>query len=214
MPVRGFVYGLEHAGEIRYVGKTETTLARRLRRHLREASVATPGKRHVFDWIRSVAYDVNIVTLEKNPFDLGEAERAWIATLRRYGCALTNVAEGGNGAVVYGRTPWNKGKKGVSAETSAMMAASARARIRTPHTEESREKISEALKGHPKLIESGRRCGLMMAGRQFTKESRRKAADSNRKLWQNYTPEERQRRCDAIREGIAKAKARQGGDAR
>lgn len=214
MKHRGYIYGLAHKGEIRYVGKSTRSLRQRLTRHLREARLSIPGKRHVFDWMRSVDFDVQIVELERDPHDLGEAERAWVATCRLYGCDLTNISEGGNGPVVYGRTPWNKGRKGVSPETSARMSAAARARKDRPrHTEESRRKLSNALKGKEALRENGRRMMALMNGRQHTPEARRKAGDTNRRLWQNYTPEERQRRCDAIREGKARARAARGGDA-
>ena len=211
----GAIYGLAHEGTIRYVGRTKLRLSSRLLRHLREARDSDPGKRHVFDWIRSVGFRVDIVLLEKDPPDLNQAEKAWIATLRRYGCDLTNIAEGGAGAAVRGRTPWNKGRKGVAPETRAKMSAAARARThRPPVTEETRRKRSAALKGHPKLIESGRRIGLMMGGRQFTEESRRKAGESNRLRWQNYTPEERAKLGEAISLGKQRAKlVRQGGDA-
>lgn len=159
----GFVYGLAHAGEIRYVGKTKRSLSSRLRRHLREAAKSEPGKRHVFDWMRSVGFDVEIISLERDPIDLGEAERAWIATLRRYGCRLTNIAEGGAGVIVRGRVPWNKGRSGVSAETSARMAVSARARGGHPHTEESRRKLSEGRKGADWIREAGRKGGFAKA---------------------------------------------------
>lgn len=160
---KGFIYGLSCDGQVRYVGKTTSTLRSRLLRHIREARSSSPGARHVFDWIRSVGYDIEIVSLEKDPPDLGAAEAAWIATLRAYGCDLTNVAAGGNGAVVYGRTPWNKGKRGVSEETRKRMSESARKRGGHPHTAESRRKLSEGRKGTEWIREAGRKGALARA---------------------------------------------------
>ncbi len=218
MSERGFIYGLSHDGNIRYVGKTKGSLSYRLRRHLREARATEPGRRHVFDWIRSVGYGIEIVNLEQDPADLGEAERAWIATARRYGCDLTNGTEGGNGAVIYGRTPWNKGHKGVSPETSARMSEAAKARPRVPRTKEARDKYMATIAakgeyGHEQRQAAGRLGGLKLGGSQFTAESRRKAGESNRKRWQSYTDEEVRARRTAMREGKARARALRGGDA-
>lgn len=206
--MKGFVYGLSHGGEIRYVGRSTRSLRTRLSRHLREARQSEAGKRHVFDWIRSVGFDVQIVKLEQDPFDLDAAERAWIDTLRRYGCQLTNVAAGGVGVVMYGRVPWNKGMRGVSDETRARMSESARARDDRPiWSDERRRQMSEFMKTSPQaraMREKGRT--TQRATQMHTPDARRKAGAANKKRWANYTSEERQARGDAIRAGIARAK--------
>jgi hypothetical protein len=89
------IYGLAFDGEIRYVGKTTHSPRTRLRRHVDEAHLGTT---HVSRWIRSLPRDPDVVVLEKEHVgSIDEAERAWIALLRRYGCRLTNMTDGGDG---------------------------------------------------------------------------------------------------------------------
>lgn len=161
-----FIYGLAHSGEIRYVGLTTKPLSVRLRQHMTEAR--NRRRWHVHRWISSVGFDVQIIELERDPVgDLGASERAWIATLRRYGCRLTNISEGGQGEVVYGRIPWNKGLRGVSDETRARMAASARARGGRPWTEEAKAKQSELRKGAEWIRAAGRKGALVRAAKGY-----------------------------------------------
>ncbi len=90
------VYGLASQNEIRYVGKTSGPLEDRLKRHLRTARSGASW--HSARWIRSVGYAIEIIPLEKDPVGgLDESERSWIATLRSYGCRLTNMTDGGDG---------------------------------------------------------------------------------------------------------------------
>ena len=165
---RGFIYGLAHNGEIRYVGKTKRNLRGRLLRHISDARRTDLRPRYVTSWILSVGYEITILSLERDAPDLGQAEIAWIATLRSYGCRLTNIAAGGNGIVIYGRSPWNKGKKGVTSETSKRMSESAKARVEKPrHTEESRRKIATSRSGTEWIREAGRKGALVRIAKGY-----------------------------------------------
>ena len=174
----GHIYGLAHAGEIRYVGRTKRSLKSRLNRHLREAREATPGKRRVFDWMRSVGFDIEILSLEADPIDLDEAERAWISTLRRYGCRLTNATDGGTGVIIRGRNPWNKGKK-ATAEARSRMSAAARSRD------------EQAIEKNKQALASGRA--------RITAESRRRSGEKLRQMWSEMSPVEKAKALETTR---------------
>lgn len=99
--VVGYVYGVRNVGskEYRYVGLTQSSTARRLRRHI---SNARQGQKTPFyDWLRREgAARVTIDVLESvttSREDLGAAEIRWIADLRRAGDRLLNIAAGGLG---------------------------------------------------------------------------------------------------------------------
>jgi NUMOD3 motif len=166
----GVIYALcdPQSGEVRYVGQTRDMVAR-LCKHMRDVRYSPPGSRHVLDWIRSLApVEPDVVILETDPpGGLNEAEKAWIATLRLYGCRLTNLTDGGSFGPIYGQTPWNKGKVGVlSGATRQKMSESAKRRTDRPrHTEESKRKLSEARKGQDWIREAGRKGGFAKAAR-------------------------------------------------
>jgi hypothetical protein len=88
------------SGEIRYVGKTMTTLANRMSAHLCEAK---KGNRvYVYNWIRSILKAGNmpvISAIETGEVgDGSEQERKWIAHGRSSGWRLTNLTDGGEGS--------------------------------------------------------------------------------------------------------------------
>ncbi|MGW8813754.1 NUMOD3 domain-containing DNA-binding protein [Gordonia terrae] len=96
----GVIYGvrLRTAYDYRYVGLTTKTQQYRLRQHFK---VAAAGRKTPFyDWLR--LQDRAMVVADELQFvegldELGAAEIAWIAHLRRDGQPLLNLAEGGLG---------------------------------------------------------------------------------------------------------------------
>jgi len=84
---------------VRYVGKTDWTLAARLTKHLWEAH--NGFKSHRFHWIRGLLHagiEPKIRLIEEvTAADWRERERFWIEHFRRDGHPMTNHANGGDG---------------------------------------------------------------------------------------------------------------------
>ena len=157
---QGAIYGLAHAGEIRYVGKTIQDPVVRLREHVSTARRDERGQRHLSDWLRSIGYEPEVVTLERCRQDmLNEAERSWIATARMYGCRLVNMTDGGEGQrpgyrhTAEARARQSEAQKGKTIQRSPewreKVAANGRARRGIPLSADTRRKLSEALRGRP-----------------------------------------------------------------
>lgn len=96
----GSIYGirLRQDFEYRYVGLTTKPIDHRLRQHLKVAS--EERKTPFYDWLRQ--QDREKVVADELDWleqlqDLGEAEIYWIAYLKRDGCRLLNISEGGLG---------------------------------------------------------------------------------------------------------------------
>lgn len=84
---------------VRYVGKSSSGM-RRPRRHAVEARGG--GKTHCDRWVRQLqasGFEYGIIILEDSGAgaDLSARERWWIAFARAWGCALTNLTDGGEG---------------------------------------------------------------------------------------------------------------------
>lgn len=164
----GVIYGLTvpETGEIRYVGQT-INLAKRISRHVHRKTNSYVGS-----WIKSLDGNVGFVILERDPpGGLDEAERAWIATLRGYGCRLTNLTNGGDGFSGY---------------------------VLTPHD---CAKISDALRGRKKSESHRKSLSASATGRVLSAETRRKMslARKGRAPAHGFTPEVRAKmgRCQA-----------------
>lgn len=98
------IYGLidPRDQQLRYVGKTITTLAARLRQHVSDAIRGRVSIKR-FTWIRELALDSRapeIVELESVDGDSWrEAEQFWISYYRFIGARLVNATNGGDGIV-------------------------------------------------------------------------------------------------------------------
>lgn len=106
-----FIYGLidPRTQEIRYVGKSVLSPARRLAVHLWRAKTA-PHKRHSMAWLLSLHREgvaAIVETLEEVPpnGDWVEAEQFWISSLRLAGARLCNHTAGGEGQTGYKQPP-------------------------------------------------------------------------------------------------------------
>jgi len=90
-------------GECRYVGKAND-LASRIRCHRWE--MKNPKfHTHKVNWLRSLggAEPVVAVLVMADSYKWQEAERYWIAEMRRRGCRLTNFADGGQTSPLEGK---------------------------------------------------------------------------------------------------------------
>jgi hypothetical protein len=102
------IYGLcdPQTGELKYIGKTCASLARRLSAHLNDVKrgrVYIPRHR----WIASLHPDTpEIFEIERVPSSQWqEAEQFWIAYFRSIGCILFNATAGGDGLSSYRHRP-------------------------------------------------------------------------------------------------------------
>lgn len=87
------IYGLtnKETGEVRYVGRTDDTLARRLNGHRSQARTERKNSR-VAKWIRQLEPEnVGIVELEREAKNEAAAEVWWMDYLEFLGCDLLNV---------------------------------------------------------------------------------------------------------------------------
>lgn len=130
--------------EVRYVGVSVRPKAR-YNEHLSNA--VKGGRTHRDCWIRSLIYQEirpGYLVLEEVPEESWqERERYWIAYYRERG-HLTNITDGGEGLPGYVPTPelrlkWSQMRKGVKYAPGRIPAMKGKR-----HTEETRQKISEA----------------------------------------------------------------------
>ena len=206
MPELGTIYGLSHAGEIRYVGKTIGDPVRRLRGHLRGAK--SGDQLRVSRWLRSVGLKAEIIVLERcSRRQLNEAERVWIACLRRYGCRLTNLTDGGDGQSLGYRT---------STTTKIKQSLAGRARyadpVLGPRGRETSAMGGRLLRDRPKSAEHRAKLSASLTGRtrgHHSEETRRKISAARKGKPGNH----REGCTCAFHDGHTGAHARWGGDA-
>lgn len=172
-----YIYALIEGGElnihnIRYIGKTVQTLKSRLSGHI---SKSRHHKTHCCCWINNLISRDTIPTIfpiiivEINEAE--EMEKRIINLYRKLGARLTNLVDGGPGNLGWkpssetrvkmslariGKAPWHKGTHGVvkrrigwhhSDETKRKISLSKTGIIRGPLSNETKQKISRALKG-------------------------------------------------------------------
>lgn len=100
------IYGLvdPFSNELRYVGKTQIGVAKRLRNHLLRSHLRPT--RHSCCWIlgligKGAVPEVVVLETVQPTGDWAAAEQFWIAYFRTLGCRLTNLTEGGEGVGGY-----------------------------------------------------------------------------------------------------------------
>ena len=155
----GIIYGLidSETLELRYVGQTTKLLDVRLRRHKNRRD-----NPHLRNWLDKCP--VSIITLERDPADINEAERRWIREMREQGARLINMTDGGEGGLGHKHTP----------ETRAKMRAAKLGNqyaLGYQHTSEARAKQSATLQGHKRNTPEARaRMSVAKLGRKLTPE--------------------------------------------
>src|SRR6266436_3119666 len=94
-------------GQWRYVGKSSSGL-RRPRSH--GLSFLNKERTYKANWIRQLQslglnYEIEVLEDLESADRLAEAEMEWIAECRRQGVALTNLTDGGEGALGFKQPP-------------------------------------------------------------------------------------------------------------
>jgi hypothetical protein len=151
--------------EIRYIGKTMTSVARRLTGH--RDCMRKGRQTHLYNWMRSLSRDPVGRVLEEDPEDLVEAEIRWIAWGRSQGLRLTNLTDGGEG--VPGRI--------CSDATRAKISAANKGRKFPP---EFGQRHSEAIRGSVVPQERRDRISLSLKGRSISSEHRDRIGQSKK----------------------------------
>ena len=152
--------------EIRYVGWTSQTPARRLTNHI--VSIRTKGNNRRLAWLRSILYEslrpiIRTVAILDSNDEAKRCEVAYIARLRSTGSRLVNTTDGGEGTP--GLIP--------TAETRAKMSAFMRNLPRGP---EWCARIGEAnRRRNPEIYAKvGAKTAAFHTGRHLTVEHRAK----------------------------------------
>ena len=191
-----YIYSLidPRNGEIKYVGKTKD-LDVRLKSHLHDAKRTNTPKNAWILKLRRLGLKPQMEMLEEVPEpEWPKAERKWIAKLRRKGCPLKNICDGGEGRngplseetrrklskaakgrplTESQRKAITKGFRGHKHSEKAKMLLRAKT-LGRKHTPEARKKMSLARKGKRKNAEHRGKIGLAHKGRTFSEETRAK----------------------------------------
>ena len=145
--MKGIIYGLVDTDtmELRYVGQTTQSLAKRFNAHMRLRS----SNIHLNNWLRTA--DVSAIVLERIPVDLDEAEMCWIADMRAAGTRLLNITDGGGGINGYTHSAKSRAKMSI-ANTGRVVSDTHKTKLSTAamgHSvnAETRAKISVAMRG-------------------------------------------------------------------
>lgn len=164
------IYVLEDPrdGEVRYVG-VSIDPKRRLKSHKHAPRSKTESHTHKARWVATLERDglaPRLRVIEEGDGDWVEAEMRWIASYRAAGARLTNLSDGGEGAI--GHAPTD--------ETRARMAEAQRAlgganRLGKTHTNESKRAISEKKTGVPNPNGAAARTGTKRSAESLAKQS-------------------------------------------
>jgi hypothetical protein len=218
-----FIYTLKNprTGEVRYVGWTCKTLARRLNTHIQDA-VSSPANSHRRKWILSMlAIGIRpvIELIETGSGEKwAEAEKRWIAKFRAEGARLVNATDGGEGTVGYVPRPETRARlskagmgRKLSPEGLARWHAAARAvNVGSKASAETRDKMSAAQKGKPKVTthirayaealktgavkvspETRAKQSAIRRKRVTTDETRRRMSQAHKAFWASRSAQER-----------------------
>jgi group I intron endonuclease len=176
------IYALiDNEGNVRYVGKTTSTLKKRLNQHIAGAKRGNRG--HKDNWIRSQISSnrpINIKSLELvNQDDWQSKEIYWISYFKN----LTNATLGGEGLNGYVFTDEHKNKisqsnKGhiVSKDTRFKLSIANKGK---KISDETKIKISEYHSGKSKTIEHRNKLRVAHIGKKHSKESLLKMSKSH-----------------------------------
>ena len=180
-------------GEVRYVGKTSQSLARRLRGHLASAKTR---RTHRDCWIFGLVADgarPEIWAIEQGVEDWAARERHWIRVFREFGTGLTNRTDGGEGTP--GVSP--------SARNREISARLQRQKMADPAQRQAlAEKVSRSWTAERKAAKSVETANRMAAGlRQHlsTMQNCAEVQERNRQAQRDYwTPERRAQRAAEV----------------
>lgn len=175
-------------GEVRYIGKTARTLARRLSAH-RDDAYRLKQRNHRTYWIRS-AKDLRMHLIAEVEGNGSTEEIELITSLRRLGARLVNATEGGEGTTGHV----------VSAEARAVMRAAKLGKKRSPAAV---EKTRLANTGKKRSTEFKARMSKVRTGRKESDATKQILREAHR-----VVPEERVLRVrDLILSGLSRNEA-------
>lgn len=227
------IYGLSDpiTGELRYIGKTITSLKRRLASHMGKINwqdnPRTAWLRELHErGMRPDIFEVENVSAEYAIWT--EAESFWISYFRFVGAALVNVTMGGDGRlfkhcassiekmrlVHRGKPKTEAAKRKMSIAKKLFMADPknrehlSRIKTGTKASPEAREKIRLAAIGRVVSEETRRKKSLALKGRPgkpMPEEVRRKVSESQRGRKQNEKTLAALRVLAASRKGVPRA---------
>lgn len=192
--LKHLVYALvdPRTGEPRYVGRSSSGLSRPRKHSTPKALANDPTYKG--NWLRQLRAQGRrcsiVVLLSAHSSDcLDEAERFWIAELRRRGHRLTNLTEGGEGTV---------GRK-LSAEAKAKIGAAHKGKVVSADT---RQLLREARQGQEFSAETLAKLSTAARGRAswckdktLSDETRRRMSDAHK--GRSPSPEHRARLSQA-----------------
>lgn len=187
------IYALKHPNtlEIRYIGKTNQSLSKRLTNHICNAKY-TKHNKHLSNWILSILAINKIPIMEIiEECDCNiwqDREKYWIS----YYPNLINSTIGGDGSLGFTHTPEiieklkniNKGRK---------------------HSQEFKDNMSKRLKGKTFSPEHSRKIAISKKGKFPSEETKIKLSESHKGIKQSE--ESRRKRSNTIKEWWAKRKS-------
>ena len=193
----------DYAGQIRYVGKTIKSLRERLTQHIYTSKT---NKHHAANWIRSMIANSVLPTIhlvEEVYGDGCKQERMWISEMRKNGHSLVNSTDGGEGVAglrhtLEMRKEWSRTRKGkqigrvVTNETKARISEALKGHA---VSESCRKKLTSANTGKKPSQETRVKIRNTLKGRVFSLEWRLKI--SKAKLGYHHTPEALKKMRDA-----------------
>ena len=110
--------------------------------------------------------------------ELDKQEIFWISEYRKRGLAQYNIANGGEGCCIKGRTPWNKGKTGIySDETKKKMSETHKGK---QLSEDTRYKMSETHKGKQLSEDTRYKMSETHKGKQRSEDTRYKISEAHK----------------------------------
>jgi hypothetical protein len=157
---RLYVLSDPRTGELRYVGWTSRTVAKRLTAHLNEAN--GNGRHHRLNWLGLILAEslrpiIRTIAILETKQEAKRCEVAYISALRGRGHDLVNSTAGGDGLA--DPTP----------EVRARMAEAQRGKR---HSRESIERGAAKRRGVPRSQEANEKTAAFWRGRHHTPESR------------------------------------------
>jgi hypothetical protein len=230
MSKRIYIYGLydPFSSELRYIGKTKMTLARRVWHHIKEAKTSKKNT-HKLNWIRHILDKGNepiIAALrETDEENWRKDETECISEALKSGVNLTNLTAGGDGLVDYhhseetkrkisehnksiGRTPPNwKGRK-QSPEHIAKRVEARKANGTYNHSQETKDLISHKNTG--KNLGNTHALGMRHTDEWKEEMSRRNSGEDNPFYGRQHS-EETKRKISETKRKQHLAKQKQSG---
>jgi hypothetical protein len=166
--------------QVRYVGWTSKTPARRLNTHI-QAAICKPTT-HKAKWVLSLLSIGIRPEIEVIECGLGDgwaqAEMKWIAFYREKGAKLTNATDGGEGVLGYSPTPETrrliseagKGRKRSAESVNRSVEGARIANTGRPLSTEHKKSIGDFFRGKKRLPEHMAKTAEKLRGRPFSPE--------------------------------------------